>query len=1275
MLSNKKEKVEKGTFMSEKSRATRSKSTKETKIFGLTQRTLSVLLAVVLAVTGFTTAPASAFGQQGQQGPAGNREAAGEDVTFTEDELMALAMANANESEEGDGASANGEGNAASNGEAAPLSEDSYMVETAEELIAALKAAPVTGESFVVELCADIDLEESSIEAPAGSNITLARASESDEELFSLKSANALQAAIVVQTDATLTLEGIKLSGKGGGVCNLGTFVLKNGEISGCGGSGVDNHGTFIMEDGSIAGNARANGAGVYNAGTFTMQDGAITGNIATGSGGGVYNNGTFSIEGGVISENVAELDGGGVYTKLYEALSIGAAASFSNNQAASAHDRAASTDEIYAATVACTKWTEPFTQGYNNYDINHTEGKELATIAKPAIIGGTTSIDLKPGYETVTVPYTISGATEEDVELIDNTAEAEMNNGVLVIPSGLAAGAYSVTILATNSGGTAKKTVDVMVARVNFSGLYTLGIADKTLGMNKKSRKDGALLTLQTKSYTPTQRFRIERVEKGKSKDYYTITNVLSDKRLEVKNGKLSKGAAIWQNKKTKLNSQRFSIAKNSSGGFWISPKGSKLVFALKGGKTVKGTQIVLADKDKTKATQLFTLDAVKQAVPNGTYMISSQTNATLALSVQGGAAANKSKMQVASNKKKVHQKWKLSYNKNTGYYNVVGIGSDRALDANGDSPKHGAKTQLFTKGKSYTQKWAIIESPAGSRSYKILNAAGGLALATKSNPAANGNNVVVQKRSSAQSQQWTFAATRLLENGLFTIKSSLGTVLDVTGGATAQGTNVQMYKSFSYLRQKWLVSYAGSGYYRFECVNSGRMLGLASNKATNVQLRTASNSDTQLWKPVTTGANTFYFKNKATGKVLDVKGASKKNGANVRAVAQSKKKVQNNAQRWTLVATELLSDGGIYTIHTQANEYMAFSVTEANQNPKTAAYLSGYNKNVISQRFYATKVSSGVYTLESAFSALMLDVTAGASGGKRTVLQEERGSGKSQQWLAQYSGYGTITLTNQLDRTSVLTLNGAAVAGTPLVAQAPVYGGAGQRFVFKDVTTAASRPKLAAGYKAPAKAAPLDGIDVSGWQPANIGTKVDYDFMIVKATQGTWFTSPTLKAQADSAFNRGKRLGLYHFAEKGTDPVAEARYFVSRARPYIGKAILFLDFEAEALKNGREWARTFIREVTRLTGVSCGIYCSSSPATTHKIPKLCADENVLFWNANYLKGYTKINGYNHNIPPALPCNVHQYTSSGRLKGYDKALDLDIYYGTGADWDYWVTH
>jgi len=265
------------------------------------------------------------------------------------------------------------------------------------------------------------------------------------------------------------------------------------------------------------------------------------------------------------------------------------------------------------------------------------------------------------------------------------------------------------------------------------------------------------------------------------------------------------------------------------------------------------------------------------------------------------------------------------------------------------------------------------------------------------------------------------------------------------------------------------------------------------------------------------------------------------------------------------------------------------------------------------------------------------------------------------AQKWRVEYAGGGTFRLVSLLNGTSVLTVSGGSASdGSPLVISAST-GAASQTFTFNQ--------------KSDSTKIMLDGIDVSSWQPSNIGYLVDYDFMIVKASQGTWYTNPNLQDQAWSALNRNKKLGLYHYAEAGTDPKAEAQFFVSQCGPFIGRAVLMLDYESDALNNGRAWVQSFIEEVRRLTGVSCGVYCSASPAAAQQIPQLCASEGVLFWNANYRLGYTVISGYRQDIAPDLSCDIYQYTSTGWLSGYSGNLDFDLYYGSAADWDYWCVH
>ena len=194
------------------------------------------------------------------------------------------------------------------------------------------------------------------------------------------------------------------------------------------------------------------------------------------------------------------------------------------------------------------------------------------------------------------------------------------------------------------------------------------------------------------------------------------------------------------------------------------------------------------------------------------------------------------------------------------------------------------------------------------------------------------------------------------------------------------------------------------------------------------------------------------------------------------------------------------------------------------------------------------------------------------------------------------------------------------------------------------------------------------LNGIDVSRWQPSDICTRVPYDFAVVKASEGYSYTSPTLKAQAGDVLKRGKLLGLYHFAD-GLDPKREATHFVAVAKPYLGRALLVLDFEAQAVsKWGDAKAAVFCAEVTRLTGVTPLVYASASVARTLK---RCAALGCGLWVASW--GGNLPQGYSTPPPPAASpfpfVALHQYTSNGRLSGYSGRLDLNVFHGDAAAW------
>ena len=174
----------------------------------------------------------------------------------------------------------------------------------------------------------------------------------------------------------------------GGGVYNInGRFNVYGGKISSntaYEGGGVTNYldSTFSLFEGGVIANNTANwiGGGVYNRGTFSLTGGIISNNTAV-YGGGVsilVMTNISTMERGVIANNTASINGGGVYIAFNDLnkLFISNGMVFSNNYASTAYNRNPAHDELYRTQIGNNVvWSEPFTQGYNNYDVSYTAG------------------------------------------------------------------------------------------------------------------------------------------------------------------------------------------------------------------------------------------------------------------------------------------------------------------------------------------------------------------------------------------------------------------------------------------------------------------------------------------------------------------------------------------------------------------------------------------------------------------------------------------------------------------------------------------------------------------------------------------------------------------------------------------------------------------------------------------------------------------------------------------------------------------------------------
>lgn len=218
--------------------------------------------------------------------------------------------------------------------------------------------------------------------------------------------------------------------------------------------------------------------------------------------------------------------------------------------------------------------------------------------------------------------------------------------------------------------------------------------------------------------------------------------------------------------------------------------------------------------------------------------------------------------------------------------------------------------------------------------------------------------------------------------------------------------------------------------------------------------------------------------------------------------------------------------------------------------------------------------------------------------------------------------------------------------------------------------------------------------GLDVSYWQgnltQANWNTvhASGWDFVIVRATHYSapgetdahgspdpYFVNNITRARA-----AGMLAGAYSFVRNTIrDPITEADFFLTYARPYITNGYLrpMLDLEdgtaTVGAANLSDWANAWLDRVQQQTGVEPVIYCNSNYARNYLNSTLASRT---LWLANW----GQLNGDPQTmVPPAGATGIFptwafwQYSNQGNgtgvaVPGISARVDLDVFNGTMAE-------
>jgi GH25 family lysozyme M1 (1,4-beta-N-acetylmuramidase) len=193
--------------------------------------------------------------------------------------------------------------------------------------------------------------------------------------------------------------------------------------------------------------------------------------------------------------------------------------------------------------------------------------------------------------------------------------------------------------------------------------------------------------------------------------------------------------------------------------------------------------------------------------------------------------------------------------------------------------------------------------------------------------------------------------------------------------------------------------------------------------------------------------------------------------------------------------------------------------------------------------------------------------------------------------------------------------------------------------------------------------------GIDVSKWQHGSSlnWEKVRADgvtFAFIKATEAANYTNPYFDGDWAGARRAGVFRGAYHFARPSVGSAArQARYFVHKAGTFQGRGVLppVLDLESSGglgVASLREWSRTWLQTVTRLTGRKPMIY-TSPYFWESALGNAQGFTDYRLWVAHY--------GTTHPRVPGgwKTWTFWQRSSTGRITGISGAVDINRFNGT----------
>ena len=531
----------------------------------------------------------------------------------------------------------------------------------------------------------------------------------------------------------------------------------------------------------------------------------------------------------------------------------------------------------------------------------------------------------------------------------------------------------------------------------------------------------------------------------------YVTLTCAGSGKVLDVWGGSPRAGANAQQWDPTGGWNQKWVAVPGQDGGVTlVSAMRSDLALDVYGGYSAAGTNVQLWTATGG-ASQSFEFIAAHPDIAPGSRLVSLEGVWSdivpvcadgLALDVYGGYSAVGTNVQTWTPSGTLGQAFRLEWR--DGYYAIVNAASGLAIGSAGQGVVPGANACLCDPGTAGDGA-LFAATDNGDGTVTFVNKATGLALDIYGGYSAAGTNVQLWTATGGASQRFSVEPrSHVLGEGAYTIASPSGLLIDLSHGSDEDGAQAVLFSPNEGLNQRWYLTPVDGrdGVYTVESLASAKRL--AAGADGSVSQRAASDDASQWWR---VDVETGYVRLESVSSPGTRLAAGGGSGARVGLSSAN----DPSTQRFSLAPAEAALPTGTYVVRPASDPSLALDVYGASlangANVQAWGFSDGGN-----QKWRLSPAAGGAFAVTNCLSGKALDVQGGSATPGANVEQFSPNGGANQRWRVTYRPGGWV-LVSELDSSLVLTLSGGAASGSNAVVDRD-SGAADQRFTFRRTT-----------------------------------------------------------------------------------------------------------------------------------------------------------------------------------------------------------------------------